>query len=59
MRLDDDAVIPMIGIEAQVWEADHDPRYVISTSLPLDRSLTTSHTGHCSFLYAMSKNIHS
>jgi hypothetical protein len=45
-----------LGVQARVWKVGHDPRYVITASLPLDGP---TQTGQDSRLYAASQNIHS
>jgi len=45
-----------LGIQARVWKTDHDPRYAITASIPLD---APGQTGQDSMLYAASQNIHS
>ncbi len=44
-----------LGIQARVWKADHEPRFVITASIPLD-GLPSGQTGQASMLYVASQN---
>ena len=46
-----------LGIQARVWKTDHDPRFAITASIPLEAA--PGQTGQDSIRYAASQNIHS
>jgi hypothetical protein len=50
------SALDALGIQARVWKTDHEPRYAITASIPLD---DPAQTGQDSMLYAESQNIHS
>ena len=44
-----------LGVQVRVWRTDHEPRYAVTASIPLDTP-TPCQTGQDSFVYAASIN---